>query len=70
MLFTESQRTRPKEHIATVFGVEYTLKMEALHYSEMTVDFELSTQRYIPEDNTFYSHCFENLISYKFKLVI
>jgi hypothetical protein len=42
-----------------------TLKMEAIYFSEMVVDFHYTTQHYIPEDRTFHSHCCENLKSKK-----
>jgi hypothetical protein len=40
-----------------------TLKMEAICYSEMSVDFQRTTRRYIPEDRTIYNHRCENLKS-------
>jgi hypothetical protein len=42
-----------------------TLKMEAIYFSEMVVDFHHITQHYIPEDRTLQSYCYENLKSKK-----
>jgi hypothetical protein len=41
-----------------------TLKMEAIYSSEMSVDFQQNTRRYIPEHNTLHNHHCENLKSY------
>jgi hypothetical protein len=41
-----------------------TLKMEGTCSSETSVDFQLSTWRYISEDRTLHIHRCENLISY------
>jgi hypothetical protein len=41
-----------------------TLKMEAICSSETSVDTQLTTRRYIPEDGTLHNHCCENLKSY------
>jgi hypothetical protein len=38
--------------------------MEAICSSEMSVDFQQTTWRYIPEDSTLHNHCCENLKSY------
>jgi hypothetical protein len=38
-----------------------TLKMEAVHSSEMMVDVCQTAQLYILENNTLHSHCSENL---------
>jgi hypothetical protein len=46
-----------------------TLKMEATCSSKMSVDFEWTTQRYIPEDRTLHNHCCENLKSYNYNSV-
>jgi hypothetical protein len=43
----------------------FTLKMEALCSSEMSLDFQQTAQHYIPEDRTLPNHCSENLKSYK-----
>jgi hypothetical protein len=40
------------------------LKMEAICSSETSVNFKRATQRYIPEDRSFYNHCCENLKSF------
>jgi hypothetical protein len=45
-----------------------TLKMEAICSSETSVDFQRTTQRYIPEDGTLHNHRCENLKSYITKL--
>jgi hypothetical protein len=34
------------------------------HFGGMSVDFQQTTQRYIPEDRTLYNHLCENLKSY------
>jgi hypothetical protein len=44
-----------------------TLKMEATCSSEMSVAFQRTTRRYIPEDRTLHNHRCENLKSYKSK---
>jgi hypothetical protein len=41
-----------------------TLKMEVACSSEMSVEFQLTTRRYIPEDRTLHNHRCENLKSY------
>jgi hypothetical protein len=41
-----------------------TLKMEATFSSEMSIDFQRITLRYIPEDRTLHNHKSENLKSY------
>jgi hypothetical protein len=41
-----------------------TLKMEAIFYSETSVDTQLTTRRYIPEDSTLHNHRCENPKSY------
>jgi hypothetical protein len=41
-----------------------TLKMEAICSSETSVDFQRTTQRYIPEDSTLHNHRCENLKSH------
>jgi hypothetical protein len=41
-----------------------TLKMEAICFSEMLVDFQQTTRRYIPEDSIHHNHRCENLKSY------
>jgi hypothetical protein len=41
-----------------------TLKMEAICSSETSVDFQLTTRRYIPDDIALLDHCCENLKSY------
>jgi hypothetical protein len=38
-----------------------TLKMEAICSSEMSVDTQRTTRRYIPEDGTLHNHRCENL---------
>jgi hypothetical protein len=40
------------------------LKMVATCSSETSVDFQRTTQRYIPEDRTVHNHCCEKLKSY------
>jgi hypothetical protein len=37
--------------------------MEAICFSETSVDFQRTTQRYIPEDGTLHNHRSENLKS-------
>jgi hypothetical protein len=41
-----------------------TLKMETKCSSEMSVEYQRTTQRYIPEDITLHNHRCENLNSY------
>jgi hypothetical protein len=43
--------------------------MEAICFSETSVDFQRITPRYIPEDNTVHNHRCENLKSYKDRLI-
>jgi hypothetical protein len=40
--------------------------MKAKYSSEMLLDFQRTTRRYIPEDRTFHNHWCENLKSYTF----
>jgi hypothetical protein len=42
-----------------------TPKIDAIFSSEMSVNFQRTTQRYIPEDRTLHNHRCENLNSYK-----
>jgi hypothetical protein len=42
-----------------------TVKMGATYSSEMSVDFQRTTWRYIPEDRTLHNHRCENLKSYE-----
>jgi hypothetical protein len=37
--------------------------MEAIYSSETSVDFQRTTRRYIPEDDTLHNHRYENLKS-------
>jgi hypothetical protein len=41
-----------------------TLKMEAICSSEISVGFQRTTRRYLPEDGTLHNHRCENLKSY------
>jgi hypothetical protein len=43
-----------------------TLKMVATCSSETSAEFERTTRRYIPEDNTLHNHCRENLKNVNF----
>jgi hypothetical protein len=51
---------------ALVYFLAYssTLKKEAICSSETSVEFERTTQRYIPEDSTAHNHRCDNLKSY------
>jgi hypothetical protein len=40
------------------------LKMEAICFSKMLVEFQQSTRRYFPEDRNFHKHCCGNLRFY------
>jgi hypothetical protein len=42
-----------------------TLMMEAVHTSETSINFNMTTQRYIPEDSELHTHCHDNLKCYK-----
>jgi hypothetical protein len=44
--------------------ISSALKTEAICSSEMSVDFQWTTRRYIPEDGTLHNHRCENLESY------
>jgi hypothetical protein len=44
--------------------ISSTLKMEAICSSEMSVDIQRTTRRYIPEGSTLHNHRCENLKSY------
>jgi hypothetical protein len=48
----------------------WTLKMEAMCYSEMSVDFQWNMWRCIPEDRTLHNHCSENFKSYKIEDIL
>jgi hypothetical protein len=41
--------------------------MGAICSPELSVDFQQTTRRYIPEDSTFHNHRCENLKSYTFQ---
>jgi hypothetical protein len=43
-----------------------TLKIEVTCSSEMSVDFQRTTRRYVPEDRTLLKDRYKNLKSYKF----
>jgi hypothetical protein len=44
-----------------------TLNTGAISYSEMLVDFQQTTRRYIPEDSALHNHRCDNLKSYIFE---
>jgi hypothetical protein len=56
-------------HVAYIFSIEEYTKQETsmklvarrAYSSEMLVDFQWTTRRYIPEDRTFHNHHCENL---------
>jgi hypothetical protein len=43
------------------FKIPLTLKMEAVHSSDMSVRFYQTTRRHIPKDNALHTYCYENL---------
>jgi hypothetical protein len=47
----------------------YNLKMEAICFSETSVDSQRTTWRYIPEDGTLHNHCCENFDSYIYRIL-
>jgi hypothetical protein len=49
--------------ISFVFGVEVTLKMEAIGFSEAFITTYKAPWRHNPEDQNLYLHCRENLIT-------
>jgi hypothetical protein len=55
---------QPRAHAGSPLVDSSTLKMEAIHSSEASVNAR-STQRQIPEDDSVHSHCCESLKSYK-----
>jgi hypothetical protein len=56
----------PKKQILLPTYVDHssTLKMEEKYSSEMSVDFQRTSRRCIPEDKTLHNHRCENLKSY------
>jgi hypothetical protein len=44
--------------------------MEATCSCEISVDFQWTTRRYIPEDSTLHNHRYENLKSYNILIII
>jgi allantoicase len=46
------------------------MKMEAIYYSETSVDFDGSTRRYIPEDSALHNNRCENIKSYSSYLFV
>jgi hypothetical protein len=51
-------------HIGFFLGLFLTLKIEAICFSEMSVDVQQTARYYIPEDSTLHNHCYENLKSH------
>jgi hypothetical protein len=51
-------------HAGFLLGLFLTLKMEVIYASETSIDFQLTTRPYIPEDRTLHNHRCENLNSY------
>jgi hypothetical protein len=49
-------------NLGVIFSI---LKMDAIYSSEMSVDTQRTTRRYIPEDGTLHNHRCENLKSYQ-----
>jgi hypothetical protein len=45
------------------------LKMETIYFSKMSIDFQRTTQRYVPEDSILYNHRCENLKSCLLKFI-
>jgi hypothetical protein len=56
--------TGVKAKLVSCLACSSTLKMEVTCFSEMSVDFQRTTRRYIPEDRILYNHRCENLKSY------
>lgn len=53
-----------EKRAAAVFRVETAvLKMEAVGFSEMSICIYKTVRRHIPEEESFHSHCRENLKS-------
>jgi hypothetical protein len=46
------------------------MKMEIIYSSERLIDFQQTTQRYIPEDRTLHNHCCEKLGFYRVIIII
>jgi hypothetical protein len=71
-LLVEKPSDVSEKHTASIFGLPpastlvscsaySTLKMEAICSSETLVDFQRTTQRYVPEGITLHNHRCENL---------
>jgi hypothetical protein len=68
-------KNKPRALLATsitlisFLAYSFTLKMEAACSSETSVDTQRTTRRYIPEDRTLHNHRYENLKSYKKRVI-
>jgi hypothetical protein len=60
----ESQKENPASMLVSCLAYSSTLKMEAICFSKMSVDFQHTTWPYAPEDSTLHNHHCENLKSY------
>jgi hypothetical protein len=65
----------PSLHVPVSFCMRFALfaacfKMEAIFSSQMPVDFHQNTQHYISEDKTLHNHCYENLKSNNFSIIV
>jgi hypothetical protein len=68
---TRTQReSRWQAELVSYLAYSSILKMEAICTSEMPVDFQHTTRRYIPENRTLPNHRCENLKSYKYELIL
>jgi hypothetical protein len=54
----------PAFMLVSCLAYSSTLKVELICFSEMLVDFQQTTQRYIPNDRILHNHHCENLKSY------
>jgi hypothetical protein len=68
MCHVKSMKNYIKYLVSTLHEEYYlqTLKMETVCSFEMSVNFQPTTQHYIPGDSTLHNHCHENLKSYTF----
>jgi hypothetical protein len=61
--------TDTKQSLISCLAYSSNLKIETTCSSEMSVDFQRTKRRYFPEDRTLYNGPYENLESYRLRIL-